>query len=176
MKRILFLSIALCLATMGMQAQTSDQSYKSKVGSIDDIITTLYAVISGEKGEERNWELFEYLFYPGAQLSVSQKNSEGNFVLSHRTPQEYKERSGQWLVENGFYEKGLHNTVERFGSIAQVFSTYESFRSKTDTEPFVRGINSIQLFNDGERWWVVNIYWTSETESNPIPKNYLPNN
>jgi len=27
----------------------------------------------------------------------------------------------------------------------------------------MRGIKSIQLFNDGKRWWIVNIYWTQET-------------
>jgi len=35
-------------------------------------------------------------------------------------------------------------------------------------------VNSIQLMNDGERWWVVSIYWLGETERMPLPKNYLP--
>ena len=37
----------------------------------------------------------------------------------------------------------------------------------------MRGINSIQLMNDGERWWVKNIYFTQETPANQIPKKYL---
>jgi len=52
-------------------------------------------------------------------------------------------------------------------------STYGSKRSKMDAEPFNKGINSIQLFNDGQRWWVVTIYWAHESEDNPIPERYM---
>jgi hypothetical protein len=37
----------------------------------------------------------------------------------------------------------------------------------------MRGINSIQLFNDGKRWWIVNIYWQQESAENRIPEKYL---
>jgi hypothetical protein len=40
----------------------------------------------------------------------------------------------------------------------------------------MRGINSIQLLNDGERWWVINIYWTQESDEKAIPEEYLPEN
>ena len=76
--------------------------------------------------------------------------------------------------ENGFFEKEIHRKVDTFGNIAQVFSTYESFYSESDETPFMRGINSIQLLNDGKRWWVINIYWAQETEEDSIPKKYLP--
>ena len=69
----------------------------------------------------------------------------------------------------------MENKVDTFGNITQVFSTYESYRSKKDKDPFMRGINSIQLLNDGNRWWIINIYWVQESEENPIPKQYLPN-
>lgn len=35
---------------------------------------------------------------------------------------------------------------------------------------------SIQLMNDGEHWWVINIYWMQESQENPIPDEYLPKN
>jgi hypothetical protein len=38
---------------------------------------------------------------------------------------------------------------------------------------FMRGINSFQLLFDGERWWVVQIYWQAETPDQPIPDRYL---
>jgi hypothetical protein len=37
----------------------------------------------------------------------------------------------------------------------------------------MRGINSFQLFNDGERWWVLSVYWQHETAEHPIPESYL---
>lgn len=78
------------------------------------------------------------------------------------------------MFENGFYEKELHKVTERFGPIAHVFSSYESFRTEADTAPFMRGINSIQLMHSGDRWIIINIYFTQETEENPIPEKYLP--
>jgi len=66
--------------------------------------------------------------------------------------------------------------VEEYGSLVHAWSTYESYFTKTDEKPFMRGINSIQLMNDGERWWIVSIYWLGETKDNPIPEKYLPKN
>jgi hypothetical protein len=37
----------------------------------------------------------------------------------------------------------------------------------------MRGINSIQLFNDGSRWWILSIYWQHETPQHAIPQKYL---
>jgi hypothetical protein len=75
---------------------------------------------------------------------------------------------------NGFYEKEIARHIEQFGQIAHVWSTYESRHHPDDAQPFGRGINSIQLFNDGKRWWIVSVYWQQETEAHPIPQKYLP--
>ena len=60
-----------------------------------------------------------------------------------------------------------------FGNITHVMSTYES-RKSPNGEPFARGINSIQLYFDGTRWWVISMIWDVEREGNPIPESYLP--
>jgi hypothetical protein len=161
---------------MTMNAQTSNEMYHDKVESLDTTLHTLYAVISGEKGEARDWELFAFLFHPDAKLIPTGKNEEGVIEARFITPEGYIERSGNWLVENGFFEKEIHRAVQTFGNITQVFSTYESFRSEADDAPFMRGINSIQLLNDGERWWIINIYWMQESEEHSIPTDYLPSN
>ncbi len=173
MKNILIIIICF-IVTINLQAQENTENFSEKVQSLDSTLETLYGVISGEKGEERNWELFKFLFKPEAKLIASGKNKEGVFNARYMSPDEYITASGKWLIENGFYEKEIHRTVDTFGNITQVFSTYESFKSKTDKKPFMRGINSIQLLNDGKRWWVINIYWTQETQENQIPKEYLP--
>jgi len=144
------------------------------VNSIDNIIKTLYAVISGEKEEKRDWKLFKSLFHPDAKLIFTQKNKEGKYEATYITPDQYINGPGVWLYENGFFEKEIQKEIDTFGSITQVFSTYESFKTAVDKVPFARGINSIQLFDDGQRWWIINIYWTSESEDNPIPAQYLP--
>ena len=49
----------------------------------------------------------------------------------------------------------------------------ESRHAKDDARPFQRGINSIQLMNDGKRWWIVTVFWQGEDEKNPLPARYL---
>jgi len=174
MKKVLT-TLLLSIVTIIVQAQVNENSYLEKVQTLDSTIETLYAVISGEKGEARNWELMRFLFHPDAKLIPTGKNKEGLYNARFMTSDDYIENNGNWLIENGFFEKEIHRTVNTFGSITQVFSTYESFHSESDSNPFMRGINSIQLLNDGSRWWIINIYWQQETEDNTIPDLYLPN-
>lgn len=169
------LLVFLCLgANTLLYGQESEASYYKHVQTLDGTLAALYGVISGEKGEARDWELFRYLFKPDARLIPSGRNIEGVLGLRYMSPDDYIASSGTWLAENGFFETEIHRDVQTFGSLIQVFSTYESFHSKQDTIPFMRGINSIQLLDDGERFWIVNIYWRQESEENPIPAMFLP--
>jgi hypothetical protein len=79
------------------------------------------------------------------------------------------------ITRDGFVEAEIGRTTEQFGLIAHAFSTYVSYRSRSDTEPFQRGINSFQLMNDGTRWWVVSIFWQGEGPGYPIPDRYIGN-
>ncbi|THD69171.1 hypothetical protein E7Z59_02240 [Robertkochia marina] len=172
---LLLLVFSLSVSSLKAQEREADE-YASYVSSLDGTLETLYAVISGEKGEARAWDLFRYLFHADAKLIPTRKDTEGRDSAKYMSVEEYIESSGRYLVENGFFEKEIHRTTESFGPITHVFSTYESYHSRKDDEPFARGINSIQLLNDGERWWVVNIYWSAESPSLSIPKEYLPGN
>ncbi len=165
-------ALSFCVVSCASAAQNSD--YLAKVETLDSTIETLYGVISGEAGEKRDWELFKFLFTTDAQLIPSGPNLEGKVGYRSWTPTEYIERNGSSLEENGFFEKEIYRVTETFGSVTHIFSTYESYGSADDKEPSSRGINSIQLMNDGQRWWILNIYWTGEREDNPIPEKYLP--
>jgi hypothetical protein len=179
-KQLSFVLILLISITIQAQEKNKEdeaqekKDYTENVLTIDSTINSLYTVISGEKDEERDWDLFKFLFYPNAKLIASGRNKEGEVQVRYMKPEEYIKGSGKWLVENGFFEKEIHRIENTFGSISQVFSTYETFHSEKDKDPFMRGINSIQLFNDGKRWWIVNVYWSQETKKQPIPKKYLP--
>ncbi|HLV15527.1 MAG TPA: hypothetical protein VKY41_10120 [Xanthomarina sp.] len=168
--------LLLCLFAFNLciNAQESAIKYGHKVKTLETTIQTLYNVVSGEKGDIRDWELFKYLFMQNAKLIPTKKNEEGYFITRYMSPSDYISVSEAWLLDNGFFEKEIHRTVDTYGNIAQVFSTYESYQNETDLEPFMRGIKSIQLFYDGFRWWIVNIFWTQETEENKIPIEYLP--
>jgi hypothetical protein len=143
------------------------------VASVDAILASLYDVISGPAGQPRDWNRFRSLFVPDARLIPVRRAKTGNGAdVAPYTPEQYQERATPAL-EKGFFERGIHNTTESFGDIAQVFSTYESRHTK-DGKPFQRGINSIQLLKDGNRYWIVTILWDGETPATPIPAKYLP--
>ena len=146
------------------------------VCSIDAIIRTAYDVISGPAGQQRNWDRERSLFWPGARLIPTAMQAGDN--VSEPAPQfldmeTYIARVEPFFRENGFYETEVARRTEQFGQIAHVWSTYESRHAPEDREPFMRGINSFQLFHDGKRWWIVNIFWQHESADHPLPKLYL---
>ena len=148
------------------------------VDSIDAIIAAAYDVISGLAGQERDWDRERSLFIPGARLIPTTKiagrmNEDGTITPQVLNVDDFIERSRDYLVKNGFFEKEIARRTEQFGHIAHVWSTYESRHKADDSEPFMRGINSVQLLYDDSRWWIVTIYWQHESAQDPIPGKYL---
>jgi hypothetical protein len=144
------------------------------VASIDAIIAAAYDGISGPAGEKRDWERERSLFYPGARLIPTARPGANDDLAPEMLDVDgFIVRVEPYFAEHGFYEKEIARRTEQFGRIAHVWSTYESRHSPDDPEPFMRGINSIQLFYDGGRWWIVSIYWQQESPECPIPGKYL---
>jgi hypothetical protein len=149
------------------------------VKSPEAVLNAVYSVISGAKGQARDWDRMRSLFVPDARLIPAVAASAANGGAAHSdaiflTVDGYIERSGSRLTSDGFFEHSIHNEIEQFGNIVQVWSTYESRHNLEDAKPFARGINSFQLLKDGDRYWVVNIFWDSESPAKPIPAKYLP--
>jgi hypothetical protein len=141
------------------------------VESIDALMAALYSVISGPAGE-RDWDRFRSLFLPEARMGAVRKKPDGSFLASTFTAEGYVQRAGSYFKEHAFFESELSRKTEQFGQEAHVFSTYES-RNAVGEKPFARGINSLQLFNDGKRWYVVSIFWDEERADNQLPPKYL---
>ena len=142
------------------------------VGSIDGIIKAFYDVISGPAGAPRQWQRDSTLYIPGVRF-VSMDVRQGRPVAQVSDHGQYIANTNDGMVRNGFIERELHRVTRRFGNIAHVFSSYE-FRA-TETGPVQgRGVNSIQLFWDGNRWWIANATWDSERPDTPIPAELLP--
>lgn len=153
-------------------AQTAPAANPADVATMDSIVAALYDVISGPPGP-RNWDRFRSLFAPGARLIPTGQRPTGEIVSRSITPEDYAQRNSALMEKNGFFEREISRRTERFGSIAHLFSTYESRHAKDEEKPFARGINSIQLMNDGKRWWIVTVFWQGEDEKNPLPAEYL---
>jgi hypothetical protein len=153
------------------------QANMADVESVDAIISTAYRLISGKAGEKRDWPRLRSLYAPGARFIPTSKEA-GLRIPDGGTPEpldveRYIVRVSDYFDQTGFFETEIAGQTEQFCQITHAFSSYESRYSPDDPEPFMRGINSIQLFNDGKRWWIVTVYWQHEQPDNPIPDKYL---
>jgi len=154
----------------------SNSANPADVGSIDAIIAAAYDSISGPAGKKRDCDRVRSLFIPGARLIPTARDAgkhDVDLAPNILDVDGYIARVEPFFGKNGFYEKEIARRVEQFGQIAHAWSTYESRHDPNDAAPFMRGINSIQLFNDGHRWWILSIYWQHESPQHAIPEKYF---
>ena len=156
-----------------VQAAAWPAANPKDVESLDAILAAVYDVISGPAGD-RDWNRFRSLFVPEGRLVPIRKNADGSFVHQVLSVDDYANRAGDFFKKEGFFEKEISHKTDRFGQLAVVFTTYGSWHTADMNEkPFARGINSIQLLNDGTRWWIVTVYWQAERPDTPLPPQYL---
>ncbi len=140
---------------------TAESSRPQDVATIDAIISAMYAVISGPAGQKRDWDRFRSLFLPEARLvlAISRENEAPRVRILD--VEGYIRRTAPIFEREGFWERETERKTETFGNIAHLLSSYES-RHEENGEPFTRGLNSIQLFYDRVRWWIVTVMWNTE--------------
>ncbi len=170
---ILFVCIAFISELSAQPAQVTQIAPRVEdVSTLDGIIKAYYETITGPAGQPREWARDRTLYLPSIKfIALSQR--EGKPAADLMSHQEYVESSNDFFLKNGFFEKEIHRVTQRFGNMAHVFSTYEA-RNTADGPIIARGINSIQLYFDGARWWITAAMWDDERPDNPIPKEFLP--
>ncbi len=141
------------------------------VTTIDGIIAAWYEVISGPVGAPRDWGRDATLYLPGIAFTPVEAGPDDTYFTTTVAKNDWVREADPFLVESGFVEREIHRVTHRFGGIAHVWSTYEW---ETAHGRSGRGINSIHLFYDGQRWWITHATWDSERPENPIPPEYLP--
>jgi len=167
MKIVISFTLLLVLAFPAF----AQKDYSADVKSEDAIVAALYDVISGEANTSRDWDRFRNLFKPESRLIPTRKNDKNEFSFKVLSPEEYITLFSS-RVTTGFFERELHRQSEAYGTVTQLFSTYETKETK---EGLVtnRGINSIQLFKDNNRYYIVTIFWCAESLGFPLPQRYL---
>jgi hypothetical protein len=129
--------------------------------TVDAILGTLYRVISGPAGQARDWALYRSLFLPDAH-SILAIAKPGEAPRARVLDVEgYIRRTDPYFQANDFWEVETDRKTETFGNIAHVLSFYESRREEHGAS-FTHGVNSIQLFYDGTRWWIASVMWNTE--------------
>jgi len=142
------------------------------VSSVDGIMKAFYEVISGPAGEARQWSRDRTLYIPGVRFVSMGVNAKGEPLAHVMDHQQFVDSTDTDLTAKGFFEWEIHRETKRFGNIAHIFSTYES-RITKDGPMIARGVNSIELYWDGKRWWIAGAIWDEERKDNPLPKDFL---
>lgn len=143
------------------------------VRTIDGIMKAYYEVVSGPKGSLPDEARDQTLHHPNAQITLIDRKADGTATASVGTLADYYAASGRGPRQEPFFEREIHRVTQRIGSVLHVWSTYES-RREPNGKPFSRGINSIQLFWDGTRWWILGWVFDSERHGVTIPTEFLP--
>lgn len=143
------------------------------VASVDAVVAALYDVISGPAGAPRDWDRLRSLFAPEGKLVAVGARPAGGFGARAMTVDDYIGRVTKPFSEHGFFEREAARSSDSFGQIVHVFSTYESRHAPADAKPFQRGINSIQLYSDGQRWFILSLLWRAEDDKLALPEQYL---
>jgi hypothetical protein len=125
--------------------------------TLNSLFSTLYDAISGLAGP-RDWDRLRTIFHPRAMMTRVLTGEGDRPVARPMSVDEYIEATKPFLESRDFFETEIHREVERFGNVAHAKSTYES-RWSPEEQPFMTGTNSVQLFFDGERWWIMSMIW-----------------
>ena len=160
---VLVIAIALSVPAWSQTVETPAAA-ADDVDTMDHVIHAMYEAISGPAGQKRDWDRFRSLFLPDARLILAIARQEGQKPSARiLTVEDYIRRADRIFEKENFWENERGRKTEKSGNIAHAFSYYES-RQVKDGKPFQTGVNSIQLFNDGTRWWIATVMWNTGRE------------
>jgi hypothetical protein len=131
---------------------------------IETLVTALYACISGPAGAARDWKRFRSLHRPEAVSLRTVMDGDGRPRAEVFGIDGYIANVEPFFARNDFFEVEIDQRIERFGQVAHVWSRYEARPTPDSPILLKRGANSIQLFNDGVRWWIVSTIWDNERD------------
>jgi hypothetical protein len=167
---LLTLFLFCCVLTNAQESKNKDYPLKADVETIDGIIKAHYDVISGPAGQPRDWARDASLQDRNALWVFTGVDKNKKPYMVTNTVTEYHDSFGTPKV--GFWEYEVYRETQKFGNITHVWSTYEL--TEEENGPVKgRGMNSIQLYYDGNRWWILSWMFDSERADNPIPKKHF---
>ena len=87
------------------------KEYLEKVQTIDSIIKATYDAMGGEPGDERDWDLYRFLYHPNGQM-IRYENDfvDGELRPQYMSPDDFISSIGKWIQnirKTGFYEREI---------------------------------------------------------------------
>jgi len=171
-KIVLLLTLLLIVSINNYSGAQILTKYGDNVSTLNGIMKAYYDVVTVNKGEKPSYERDSLLHFGNVNVGWAVKTKTGKTAFKYVSLKEYHKESDDYLASKGFYEKEISRRVEKFGAVYHVWSTYESRNTKTD--PVIeRGINSIEMYYDGSRFWILGWFFDAERKDNPLPAKYL---
>lgn len=158
--------LALCLPAVALAGEADWRSPEA-------LVEALYASISADPGEARDWARYRALFADGARLAMAGVPGADGRILAMDAEGLVAQTEAAY-ARSGFHEIPLVTRVERHGALASVTSSFEVRLRRDDPRPAMRGLNHFQLLHDGDRWWIVANAGTVETPDAPLDPAFLP--
>jgi hypothetical protein len=143
-------AVAVLLAAHG--PASAQEPRPEDVSSIDGIMRAYYEVVSGPAGEAPDAARDRTLHHPEAWVAIAGLDDAGKPVVRVMTLDDYYGENAP--REEGFWEWETDRVTSRSGNMVHVWSSYATARTEGG-EPYARGVNSVTLFYDGTRWWVM---------------------
>lgn len=164
------LPAALLSLSVGATAQPAPTS---EFASIEGLMQAFYTVMAGPAGAPRDWARMRAMFLPDARMISVGPRPDGTFAPRVFTVEEYIARATPIFQQQGYVGREVARHAEAFGQMVVILSTFEARHAPTDPKPIQRGLNSLQVVHDGQRYWIANLVWQSEDPSQPLPARYL---
>ena len=163
LSRLAVLVLVAALGTVAAQAPAP----ASDGASPEALLAALNAVISGPAGH-RDWARFRALWLPGARIQFARAGRDGKVAIASESPEDYIKQDDPYFAAHDFYETTLVARSERYGSIAQTWTSFALRRTPAGA-PTQRGVESCQFLFDGHRWWFANLLDQPELAAQPLP-------
>lgn len=138
------------------------------VASIDGLMTAFYEVVNVAPDAPRQWDRDHTLYSPHLRFI----GIDGQGKVTVWDHQQFVDDT-EPLIASGFREREIWRKTRSYGNMVHVDSTYETLHGPGGRD-ISRGVNSIDAYFDGKRWWIASVVWQSESPRYPIPAELLP--
>ncbi|HOJ04001.1 MAG TPA: hypothetical protein PK916_08355 [Bacteroidota bacterium] len=135
-----------------------DKSFRaSDTRSIDGVLAALYGALSGPAGTPRDWKRLRTLFHEQARVHTVLWKGGERVEVESVSVEEFIRRAAEYMSTQSFYEREIARRCEQVGHAAQVLSTSVILRAPDDPFALRTCNNTVQLYYDGRRWWILSL-------------------
>lgn len=158
--------------TPPLRAQEEQPAIEEAAQTPRGLVEALYDMVSFGPGPEPDWNMFRDVFLADALLVVAPNRTQPMRPMDvDGFIQDWEDFFRDFeLADKGFSETIVAIEVTEFGGIAHAFVIFEPRVGGDAPGRRVRGLDSIEMAWDGNRWWVASIATDFEGPGKTIPE------